>query len=155
MSKPWLHPDYIIEAELVEKPSPLLQGCLQEIIPLLYIGDCSHNESYLRYMQIEVLIDCTVELIPRSYLQYHKLYIDDNLDININQYLEKGFKLIKDALREGKRTLVYCSQGISRSATLVIYYLMKTQQITKEIALRQILQKWPRAQPNYSFWQQL
>lgn len=52
---------------------------------------------------------------------YKKLEIQDTLDQNLKGYFEEVFDFIEKA----EKILVHCSQGKSRSASFVIYYLMK------------------------------
>jgi hypothetical protein len=52
---------------------------------------------------------------------------------------------------QGKRVLVHCYAGVSRSVSAVIYYLMRTQGLSYEEALARIQTKRPEAFPNPGF----
>ena len=63
-------------------------------------------------------------------------------------------QLIEDSMKKGA-VLVNCAVGISRSASFVIAYLMKTQQLSLDAAFAQVKQARPKIQPNPSFVTQL
>jgi len=54
-----------------------------------------------------------------------------------------------------KRVLVHCQAGISRSATLVIAYLIKHQKMNLKDAYLHVKSKRPQIGPNKGFIQQL
>ena len=56
---------------------------------------------------------------------------------------------------ERPRVLVHCRAGVSRSATLVIAYLMKRHGMSLDDALAHVRAKRPRIAPNEGFIQQL
>ncbi|AFY62939.1 protein tyrosine phosphatase 2 [Samia ricini nucleopolyhedrovirus] len=45
------------------------------------------------------------------------------------------FEYIMRRIGEGKRVLVHCHAGVSRSAALAVYYIMRSQQLSYEEAL--------------------
>ena len=51
--------------------------------------------------------------------------------------------------------LVHCHAGISRSATIVIAYLMKALSMTLEEAYKLVKSRRPRIKPNQAFISQL
>jgi protein-tyrosine phosphatase len=57
-------------------------------------------------------------------------------------------------VQQGK-ILVHCLAGVSRSATIVIAYLMKTQNLPFEQAYEVVRQKREFANPNQGFRKQL
>ena len=56
---------------------------------------------------------------------------------------------------EGRAVLVHCMQGVSRSTTVVLAYLMRHQGMRLEEALALAKEKRPRVQPNQGFLDQL
>lgn len=51
--------------------------------------------------------------------------------------------------------LVHCRMGVSRSATMILAFLMREQHLDRKAAYAHLKKIWPRASPNWSFWQQL
>jgi protein phosphatase slingshot len=58
---------------------------------------------------------------------------------------------MKRALAEGTGVLVHCFAGRSRSATLIIAFLMETQSLTLTEAAEKLKSKRPEIKPNMSF----
>lgn len=57
-----------------------------------------------------------------AYLQVPVL---DKSDINIAAYFDQVSDLIEQTRQKNGKTLIHCIAGVSRSATLVLAYLMK------------------------------
>lgn len=57
--------------------------------------------------------------------------------------------------REGGKVLVHCEAGISRSPTICMAYLMKTQRLRLEEAFDAVRQRRAVVSPNFSFMGQL
>lgn len=101
------------------------------IIDNIYLGSAFNAASYetLKEKNIKVIMNATMEIsdyYPDEfvYLRY-KLY--DNNKHRIKKYLEKSFDDIKKYQKEMEgNILIHCFMGASRSASIVIYYLMRT-----------------------------
>ena len=67
--------------------------------------------------------------IPNKFesdIKYMNVYVTDIESESIDTYFEEVYKFIHEAMNsENARVLVHCAFGVSRSATLVIMYLMK------------------------------
>ena len=63
-------------------------------------------------------------------------------------------QLIEESILQGS-VLVNCAVGISRSASFVIAYLMKTQHMSLDAAFALVKRARPKIQPNPSFMAQL
>jgi protein-tyrosine phosphatase len=59
------------------------------------------------------------------------------------------------AISNGGKVLVHCAQGRSRSASMVIAYLMKQQHMSFHQALSQVKEARPIISPNEGFMAQL
>lgn len=93
---------------------------------------------------------------------YKIIQIDDLPNQNIQKYFEAAHKFIDDALSANEngrivnKVLVHCQVGMSRSATIVISYLMKKfPDMTLAKALRFTKAKRPIVNPNQGFIKQL
>ena len=72
-------------------------------------------------------------------------------------HLDEALAFIHQALHQdnnNNKVLVHCNAGVSRSATVIIAYLMQ-QAMTYDQALAVVRQNRPTAQPNRGFAQQL
>ena len=102
------------------------------VVDNIYLGSAYNAASYtsLNKLNIKVILNATIEIsnyYPEEfiYLRY-KLY--DNNKHSIKKYLEKSFNDIQYHQQNTKgNILIHCFMGASRSASIVIYYLMRTQ----------------------------
>lgn len=80
----------------------------------------------------------------------------DQPDYNLSQHFEECLSFIHEVITVKKeKILVHCLAGQSRSATIVVAYLMKYQNLTVEQALQIVQEKRIYANPNKGFRQQL
>jgi len=93
-------------------------------------------------------------VFPRQFT-YKIIPIGDISDSNIRKYFFTCRKFIRKALEEGGAVLVHCLMGISRSATIVIAYLMMEQNISRDEAFSFVRSKRDRVYPNDGFMRQL
>lgn len=108
-----------------------------------YIVNVTHDEKC--YFENDK--DCDVE--------YFRISIDDKESVNIKQYFENVFEFIENGIKCDKAVLVHCSAGISRSATIVIGYLMNTMNIKYKTARDYVRDKREVICPNQGFENQL
>ncbi|GLC37087.1 hypothetical protein PLESTB_001393100 [Pleodorina starrii] len=100
-----------------------------EVSPGLFLsGDyVAKNRETLRQAGVTHVLNC-VGFICKEYfkdeLMYKTLYLQDTPAEDILCVLYDCLDYIDGALQSGGRILVHCSQGVSRSATLVIAYMM-------------------------------
>jgi len=78
----------------------------------------------------------------------------DMMNFQMEPYFEEAAEFIDDAIRTGGKVMVHCRQGISRSATLALAYLMIKKGMTAQDALR-IVRAQREVIPNEGFLQQL
>lgn len=132
-----------------------------EIIPNLYLG--SYHDSYLQEsLHFDILVSALsvpeyrmleVEALPN--VEWHKLIIEDTEENEIRNYFTKIHAILRNGLREGKRILVHCAAGKSRSATLVMAYLIMENEWTRKEAYEYVSRKRMIIEPNEGFMSQL
>jgi len=135
-----------------EDPLPL---CINQITDKLFISD--ENSAAAKKLLEEMKI--THILVVGNYLKmrfpndykYLHLPIDDLPEQKLNPYFEQAFNFIE----EGERVLVHCAAGVSRSASMVIAYLMMKNKWSYEIAHDLVKEKRLIINPNSSFVKQL
>ncbi|KAH9813573.1 hypothetical protein DFH28DRAFT_1096186 [Melampsora americana] len=100
------------------------------ILPFLYLGNLSHanNPSMLRALGITAVVSmgesARSSLVERGLEVLDvKSVADDGLD-KISAHLPSAMEFIERIRRSGGKVLVHCRVGVSRSATVVIGYVM-------------------------------
>ncbi|XP_067951646.1 dual specificity protein phosphatase 3-like [Watersipora subatra] len=88
-----------------------------------------------------------------SGILYHGIPGHDSVKFDISVYFEPAASFIEEGLRSGS-VYVHCHQGISRSATILIAFLMLKRGKTAVDALQQVLQYRP-VRPNNGFLKRL
>ena len=84
-------------------------------------------------------------------IDYLHVDIDDNENAKIGKYFTECSAFIADGLDAGGAVLVHCQAGISRSATLVIAFLMERRGRSLKDALDQVCAARAVAKPNKGF----
>lgn len=129
---------------------------MTEIIPNLFLGSIRNANSKIK--SYDVIINLSCEKLKKHVTSRSKIYnfdiLDDNLE-PIHLLFDTTSHLINFYLNKGKTILVNCYMGISRSATIVIAYLMKTYRIPFKEAYSFVLRKRPIIYPNKGFIRQL
>lgn len=141
----------ISDAANTERPSSITAS--------LFIGGALAARSVytLQHLGItHILCLCSNE-IGQSDSQYPDLFeyknfsISDSEDTNISSIFEEASVFIDHVEQTGGRVLVHCFEGRSRSATLVLAYLMLRKNFTLLEAWNALKRVHRRAQPNDGF----
>lgn len=105
---------------------------------------------------VDAIVNCTLNF-PNHHERTCRIAVSDECAANILVYLDGATSFMHSVLQAPKNTsvLVHCQMGISRSATVVVSYLMRYHNMTAVEALEIIRQSRPRARPNPGFWEQL
>ncbi|KAJ7341049.1 hypothetical protein JRQ81_004727 [Phrynocephalus forsythii] len=134
---------------------------LTPILPFLFLGN-EHDAQDLEKMQrlnIGYIINVTTHLplyhYEKGLFNYKRLPATDSNKQNLRQYFEEAFEFIEEAHQCGKGLLIHCQAGVSRSATIVIAYLMKHTRMTMTDAYKFVKGKRPIISPNLNFMGQL
>eukprot|EP00934_Nitzschia_sp_Nitz4_P000380 Nitzschia sp. Nitz4//scaffold97_size77645//28066//29234//NITZ4_005516-RA/size77645-snap-gene-0.110-mRNA-1//-1//CDS//3329560650//380//frame0 len=93
---------------------------------------------------------------PKEFTYKRIPIYDDSTGANLlkSQYEEEVVSFIFNSLFHGS-VLVHCRQGISRSTTCVIMFLIRKVHFTVKEALQTIQRRRPQAQPNPAFMEML
>uniref|UniRef100_K3WM16 protein-tyrosine-phosphatase n=1 Tax=Globisporangium ultimum (strain ATCC 200006 / CBS 805.95 / DAOM BR144) TaxID=431595 RepID=K3WM16_GLOUD len=89
-------------------------------------------------------------------VEYFDVEIPDKVDVDIRKEFEPTIAFIEKAMSAPQgRVLIHCVQGVSRSSTIVIWYVMVTTKCTLSAAYAHVLKCRPLIYPNHGFMQQL
>lgn len=80
-----------------------------------------------------------------------QLNVDDLSDTDLSPLFDQVHQFIDEARAAGKACLVHCFKGQSRSATMVMSYLMKYHGMGWEESLAFCRQRRPMVNPNPGF----
>ncbi|XP_012682033.2 dual specificity protein phosphatase 10 [Clupea harengus] len=134
---------------------------LTPILPFLYLGN-EHDAQELDQMQrqnIGYILNVTTHLPLYHYdlglFNYKRLPATDSNKQNLRQYFEEAFEFIEEAQHAGQGVLIHCQAGVSRSATIVIAYLMKHSWMTMTDAYKFVKARRAIISPNLNFMGQL
>jgi protein-tyrosine phosphatase len=86
---------------------------------------------------------------------HHRIPLTDSEAEDLLGILPEAVEWISVAVNAGGVVLVHCSMGVSRSASVVVAWLMSWEGWTRDEALAFVKEKRRAAEPNLGFWQQL
>jgi len=149
---------------LLSPTTPLIESNIEsvtatEILPYLYLGNERDvkNSELLKKLQITHILNVTNN-VPQTFegqFTYKRLPATDNAHQNLKQYFNDAFLFIEEAARMNGKVLIHCQAGVSRSATLVIAYLMKRTSLNMVDAHKLVKCKRNIVAPNFNFMGQL
>ncbi|KAI8109383.1 hypothetical protein M9434_000667 [Picochlorum sp. BPE23] len=102
--------------------------------------------------------------VPRAcryddFAKDHRMHIEieDDDESLIIEYFKESSRFIHNAVKQGGHVVVVCAQGVSRSCTLVLAYMMEyvNRDATSLQCLEDLHRIYPQASPNQGFLNQL
>ncbi|KAG1696558.1 hypothetical protein DVH05_018251 [Phytophthora capsici] len=105
-------------------PNEILEG-------FLFLGNMWHAQSkqVVSHLGITHVVNASLDVgntFENDGVKYLNVTIKDRPEVDISPFFDSAYRFIESAKRtQHGRVLVHCTQGISRSATLVIMYLMR------------------------------
>ncbi|XP_067879543.1 dual specificity protein phosphatase 2 [Heterodontus francisci] len=145
---------------LVARGTPLYdQGGPVEILPFLYLGSAYHSsrKETLQSLGITALLNVSSNC-PNYFegvFQYKCIPVEDSHLADISAWFREAIDFIDAVKESGGRILVHCQAGISRSATICLAYLIRTQRVRLEEAFDFVKQRRGVISPNFGFMGQL
>lgn len=131
-------------------PSEIIEGFM------FLGGSICAEERVTSFLGIKLVVNLLDPEIPISAnvsrsVEVIRFPIADCSGADIQGAFEGAFPVLQAAEKESKKTLVHCLQGISRSATVVIAYLMRTRSWTAAVALEFVRDSRQQVRPNRGF----
>ncbi|XP_035217936.1 serine/threonine/tyrosine-interacting protein A-like [Stegodyphus dumicola] len=139
---------------------------MQEIIPGLFLGPCT-AASKAKLQELQEIgithIVCVRHHLEANFIEpqfpdkfvYTVLDIADAATTNIIPFFPQVKQFIDSCFKKGGKVLVHGNTGVSRSASLVIGYIMETFCLPYRDAFTLVLNKRLCICPNEGFMQQL
>ncbi|XP_066510011.1 dual specificity protein phosphatase 5-like [Hoplias malabaricus] len=135
------------------------QGKPVELLPYLYLGSAHHACSFdfLSDLHITALLNVSRRdsRPAKGQHRYKWIPVEDSHTADISSHFQEAIDFIDEVKQEGGKVLVHCEAGISRSPTICMAYLMRTQRLRLEEAFDIIRQRRSIISPNFSFMGQL
>ncbi|XP_034353968.1 dual specificity protein phosphatase 13B isoform X3 [Arvicanthis niloticus] len=139
---------------------------INEVWPNLFLGDAYAARDKSRLIQLGIThvvnvaagkfqVDTGAKFYRGTPLEYYGIEADDNPFFDLSVYFLPVARYIRDALNTPRsRVLVHCAMGVSRSATIVLAFLMIFENLTLVDAI-QTVQAHRDICPNSGFLRQL
>jgi protein tyrosine phosphatase len=129
-----------------------------QILPNLFLG----SQESARKFPAQVLVSALTaeeyqryKVNPPPTVEWHRFILDDDDTEPIGCMFESVHAILHSALLRGKRVLVHCAAGVSRSPTLVAAFLMLEKSWSRKQAIEWITRRRLFICPNDGFMQQL
>ena len=137
--------------------SDLLADCAHRVF-----DNCDHNSgiylgpkqccvaavlSVLRLSQVTGIVNCTLDA-PCAHeakgIEYCRVPVRDHEAANIYLFFEGASAFIHRHLTRGGSVVVHCEMGVSRSASIVLAYLMRYQSMSRDTAYTRVKSRRPQ-----------
>lgn len=137
------------------------EACYSQILPGLYLSNAqaARDRNVLEHLKITHVLTIEAHRLPKSTFEgsnISTLFIRayDLPSTNLLPYFPMANAFIEEGLQKGN-VLVHCHFGVSRSATLVIAYIMQKYNLSFEQAYVLVRQRRRFINPNNGFCEQL
>lgn len=127
------------------------------VIPNLYMGSVypTLDEELLLKFNIKHILSLGTPIPKFEGINYQQLSIFDFPEFDILPHFERAFAFINSAMELDENVYVHCFGGVSRSATIIIGYLMKQNSWTYTESYQYLKNLRPCIKPNVGFVRQL
>ncbi|KAF1768770.1 hypothetical protein GCK72_000583 [Caenorhabditis remanei] len=133
-------------------------GQMSEINDHLYLSGAGVlKPEKIKQRKINMIVNATTEE-PSTYMQgvdTMKIRIEDHPYARLSEHFDVVADKIRNVKERGGKTLVHCMAGVSRSASLVMIYLVKHEHMTLRQAYHYVKAARPIIRPNVGFWKQM
>ena len=134
----------------------LINARMDYICDNIYLGDkkAAGDEANLLKNNIKAVVNCAQGCVS----EYNEIkFIELNLLDDENQSILPKFDIAYAFIKEhsNHNILIHCKEGRSRSASLVVFYLMKEKGWDYDTSIKFIRKKRRSAHPNSGFKKQL
>ncbi|CAE7765285.1 dusp22b [Symbiodinium sp. CCMP2592] len=132
---------------------------ISEIGPGLFLGSAkaatSRKALDSRKIRHVLVVDTTSSILWPQDFTYKRVKLDDKPTADLVQVLHPSISFISEAQLRRESALVHCTRGVSRSASVVIAYIMVAKGLSYRAARAQVEAKRAAINPNLGFEVQL
>ncbi|XP_055335153.1 dual specificity protein phosphatase 10-like [Paramacrobiotus metropolitanus] len=151
LTSPTKSPQDSVELEKVEA---------SQILPFLFLGNENDamNMQLLSAWNIKHILNVTSHApchFEESGIRYKRVSACDSGQQNLLQHFNEAFDFIEEARKSNSSILIHCQAGVSRSATIVVAYVMHHLGISMNEAYNLVKTKRSVISPNFNFMGQL
>ncbi|GMF55814.1 unnamed protein product [Phytophthora fragariaefolia] len=144
----------------VSSPTSVMQFPNEIVDGFLYLGNFwqANSAEVIDALQITHVVNMGAITDQRNnfdHIEYLDVAIKDKVDVDIAQEFGPTIEFIRKAAEENGRVLIHCVQGVSRSSTICIWYVMLKTRCTLSAAYSHVLKCRPLIFPNRGFMAQL
>ena len=155
-----------MRASTVNMRASVLMSSMDCILPAdyergaVYLGDLDSAINYHNLLANNITAVLTVaaytnfSYTPVHGIEHMVIEAEDDPRFNLKQYFETAINFIENARLSGN-VLIHCFAGISRSASVLIAYLMKMERMDLNSAFRVVKERRWKVNPNHGFLGQL
>ncbi|KAA0718989.1 Dual specificity phosphatase 28 [Triplophysa tibetana] len=134
----------------------MLQLCTVTDCLLISNARSACNDELIQTEAITFCINVSKQQpFPSSRVSTLRVPVYDDPNEDLYKYFDRCADAIASEAQRGGRTIVYCKNGRSRSATVCVAYLMKHQRLTLTDAFQVVKSARSVVEPNPGFWTQL
>ncbi|KAJ1503428.1 hypothetical protein HMI54_015014 [Coelomomyces lativittatus] len=136
----------------LEEPSQILDWLY--LGPDLFTSNIDDAIKLMKSLNVSAILNMTFEVNPMTqsaFPIYKQIACQDTADEKIEEFLDPATEFIENVRLQGKTIYVHCKAGVSRSATVVLAYLVRYQKMPLEDAHRFLRSKRPVIAPNIGF----
>ncbi|CBZ54904.1 Dusp7 protein, related [Neospora caninum Liverpool] len=135
---------------------------MNEILPFLFLGGLkdAENPAALEAAGVRAVVTCcTYQECPKytekEGLDYFRVDVEDTSREPLHLYFQEAGQFIDRYVSRQQTVLVHCKAGVSRSASVVLSYLIGCKKFALQEAFFHVLTKRPCICPNIGFMEQL
>ena len=132
---------------------------VSQIYDNLYLSSCepTYDSKLLTELNIKRILTLDVSPLDKKQNDIIYLFIRamDHPKEDLLSKFEECHRFISEGVLKGENVLVHCVAGVSRSATIVISFIMVEHNMSAEEALNFVAKQRPIIDPNKGFVQQL
>ena len=131
--------------------------CSEIIDDFLYLGGdlVAQNAEQIKECGITHIINCAADYSDNYHkdkgIKYKSYHLKDHVHEDIACIFYDACEFISSAKREGGKVFVHCVQGISRSATVVIAYIIFSMKLSYNESFAFCHKRRPCTNPNKAF----